>query len=406
MNTRLRTTSAAVLLALAATPVMAVDNVQLNGFMTAGATYTNSKTPWFNDNIRDEVGFEQDSRVGLQVAAQINPRMSVTLQMLGRAREEDFDAYFDWGFVSYTVSDAWELRAGKIKFPTFLISDYIEVGYAYPWIRPPQEVYTSNPLTAIAGADALFRARLGDADLLLQPYVGTSRGQSTVIPQRALEFNAGFDDLDPPQPRPFPAFGEPGSVEFVDFEARNLIGINASLNWDHFSVRAGYLSIETSADTLGVRDEDTSFWSVGGTMDLNNFIGYAEYFERVIEGGANLGFPNQKGYYATLGYRMGKWLPHITYAKLDENGSPSTCGDVMAGQFPCGDALMQDSVTVGVRYELGAGAALKAEVQRVNPKNRGLFTGYGYVPIDNAGNYGPVNPDNAMIYSVAIDVVF
>ena len=391
MKTRLRTTSAAVLLALGATPVMAVDNVVLNGFMTAGATYTDSDTQWYNGNIRDEIGFEQDSRVGLQVAAQINPKMNVTVQVLGRAREEDYDAFFDWGFVSYTASEAWELRAGKIKFPTFLISDYIEVGYAYPWIRPPQEVYTSNPLTAIAGADALFRTRLGNGDLLVQPYVGTSRGQSTVVPQGALEINQAF----PPNMQ-FP-FGAPGSVEFVDFEAQNLIGINSSMNWDHFSVRAGYLSIEVSADTLQVSQEDAEFWSLGGTMDLNNFIGYAEYFEREIEGGANLGFPNQKGYYATLGYRFGKWMPHLTYAKLDENGSPNSCGGV--GQFPCGEALKQDSITLGVRYELGAGAALKAEAQRVDPEGRGLFTGY-----DADGN--SVLDDAAMIYSVAIDVVF
>lgn len=389
MKTRLRTTSAAVLLALATTPAMAVDNIVLNGFMTAGATYTDSDTQWYNGNIRDEIGFEQDSRVGLQVAAQINPKMNVTVQVLGRAREEDYDAFFDWGFVSYTASDAWELRAGKIKFPTFLISDYIEVGYAYPWIRPPQEVYTSNPLTAIAGADALFRTRLGSGDLLVQPYVGTSRGQSTVVPQYALEFNQANNS-------PFP-FGTPGSVEFVDFEAQNLIGINSSLNWDNFSVRAGYLSIEVSADALTVSQEDAEFWSVGGTMDLNNFIGYAEYFEREIEGGANLGFPNQKGYYATLGYRLGKWMPHLTYAKLDENGSPNSCGGV--GQFPCGEALKQDSITLGVRYELGAGAALKAEAQRVDPEGRGLFTGYD-------ADRNSVLDDAAMIYSVAIDVVF
>lgn len=391
MKTRLRTTSAAVLLALGAAPVMAVENVVLNGFMTAGATYTDSDTQWYNGNIRDEIGFEQDSRIGLQVAAQINPRMSVTAQLLGRAREEDYDAFFDWGFVSYAFSETWEVRAGKIKFPTFLISDYIEVGYAYPWIRPPQEVYTSNPLTAIAGADALFRARLGNGDLLLQPYVGTSRGQSTVVPQGALEINQMF----PPEQQ-FP-FGAPGSVEFVDFEAQNLVGINASMNWDHFSVRAGFLSIEVSADALGVSQEDAEFWSIGATMDLNNFIGYAEYFEREIEGGANLGFPNQKGYYATLGYRLGKWMPHITYAKLDENGTPSTCGG--PGQFPCGEALKQDSVTLGVRYEIGAGAALKAEAQRVSPDGRGLFTGY-----DKDGN--SVLDDDAMIYSIAIDVVF
>lgn len=400
MKNRLRTTSAAVMLALGASPVMAVENIVLNGFMTAGATITDSDTEWFNGNITDEIGFEQDSRVGLQVSAQVNPKMTITAQLLGRAREDDYDAFFDWGFVGYTLNDAWEIRAGKIKFPTYLISDYIEVGYAYPWIRPPQEVYTSNPLTAISGVDALFRTTIGDSDLLIQPYIGTSRGQSTVVPQYALEVNSTF----PPAQQL--ALGSAGNVEFAEFEAENLIGVNANLAWDSFSVRAGFLSIEVSADSLGVtNNEDAQFWSVGGTMDVNNIIGYAEYFEREIDGAANLGFPNQKGYYVTLGYRMGKWLPHLTYAKVQDNDNPTSATE--CGGFPCGEPLEQDSVTLGLRYELGAGAALKVEAQHVSPDGRGLFTGYdidsGAAITDSNGN---IDVDDAMIYSIAIDVVF
>ncbi len=399
MKNRLRITTTAVLLALGASPAMAIENIVLNGFMTAGATITDSDTEWYNGNITDEVGFEQDSRVGLQVSAQVNPKMTITAQLLGRAREDDYGAFFDWGFVGYTLNEAWEIRAGKIKFPTYLISDYIEVGYAYPWIRPPQEVYTSNPLTAISGVDALFRTSVGSGDLLIQPYIGTSRGQSTVVPQFAQEFNYSVDPNNAAN-RPLPGLANPGQVSFAEFEAENLIGINTSMAWDNFSVRAGYLSIEVSADSLGVTsNEDAQFWSVGGTMDINNVVGYAEYFEREIDGAANLGFPNQKGYYATLGYRMGKWLPHITYSKLDENGSPDTCGGT--NPFPCGEALKQDSITLGVRYELGAGAALKLEAQHVSPDGRGLFTGYDI----DSGAAIP-NVDDAMIYSVAIDVVF
>lgn len=397
MKTRLRNTTAAVILALAGSPALAVENIVLNGFMTAGATITDSDTEWFNGNITDEIGFEQDSRVGLQVSAQVNPKTTITAQLLGRAREEDYDAFFDWGFVGYTLNEAWEIRAGKIKFPTYLISDYIEVGFAYPWIRPPQEVYTSNPLTAISGVDALFRTVVGNSDLLIQPYIGTSRGQSTVVPQGALEVNAGF-----PAAAQLP-LGAPGSVEFAEFEAENLIGINASMAWDSFTVRAGFLDIEVSADGLGVTsNEGAQFWSLGGTMDHNNFVGYAEYFEREIDGAANLGFPNQKGYYATLGYRIDKWLPHLTYAKLEDNDNPTNPTD--CGGFPCGEPLKQESVTAGVRYELGAGAALKFEAQFVEPEGRGLFTGYdanGASVLDANGN-----ADDAIIYSLAIDVVF
>ncbi len=397
MNTRLRTTTMAVMLALGSGPAIAIENITLNGFMTAGATITDSDTQWYNGSITDELGFDQDSRVGLQVSAVVNPKMNITAQLLGRARDEDYNAFFDWGFVSYTIDDAWEIRAGKIKFPTYLISDYAEVGYAYPWIRPPQEVYSSNPLTAISGADALFRTSIGDSDLLIQPYIGTSRGQETVVPQGALEANVALTPPSGSAPLPL---GAPGSIEFVDFEAENLVGINANLAWDGFSVRAGFLSIEVSADGLGVTsNEDAQFWSVGGTMDYNNFVGYVEYFEREIDGAANLGFPNQKGYYATLGYRFGKWLPHLTYAKLEDNDNP-VANPAECGGFPiCGEPLEQESITLGVRYELGAGAALKAEAQYVDPTGRGLFTGYD-------SNGVSTLDEDAMIYSVAIDVVF
>ncbi len=404
MKTRLRTTTAAVLLAIAGSPASAVDNITLNGFMTAGATITDSDSEWFDGNISDEVGFEKDSRVGIQVSANVNPKMNVTAQLLGRARDQDYDAFFDWGFVSYAFNDQWEARAGKIKFPTYLISDYIEVGYAYPWIRPPEEVYTSNPLTAITGIDVLFRTSLGNADLLVQPYVGTSRGQETTIPQHAVETdNQAFGGM---------LLGlNYGAVEEVDFEAENLIGINASVAWESFSIRAGYLTTDVQASDIGVTDsEEATFWSVGATMDWNNVVGYTEYFEREIDGAANLGFPDQKGYYVTLGYRINKFLPHLTFAKLEDNDNPAVTDFGECGGFPCGSPLEQESITAGLRYELGVGAALKFEAQYVDPDGRGLFTGYDEdgARLDNRPNTDPTKPesDDAWIYSVAIDVVF
>ncbi|HHO67591.1 MAG TPA: hypothetical protein ENK12_01040, partial [Gammaproteobacteria bacterium] len=148
MNTRLSTWLLAASLMLPAAASLAVENITLNGFLTVGATKSNSTTASENGNITDDVGFDEDSRVGIQISADINDRMSVTAQLLGRAdRNQNFDAEFDWGFVSYALGEDLTVRGGKLKFPTFLVSEYIEVGYAYPWIRPPAEVYASNPIT-------------------------------------------------------------------------------------------------------------------------------------------------------------------------------------------------------------------------------------------------------------------
>lgn len=371
MSIRLFKAALAAFLISSASVTQAIENIEFNGFTTVGGTRSDSSVDSQNGNISDDVGFDQDTRIGLQVSADINAQMSVTAQLLGTNREEDnFDTYFDWGYINYSLTEDTDIRGGKIKFPTFLVSDYIEVGYAYPWIRPPVEVYDSNPITAITGVDVLYRAGLGSLDLLVQPYFGTANDEDALVPQEVL-----------------PALGKaPGSVEYEDFDAKNMAGINVALSNEYGTLRAGYLQTEVSADSFNVDDEDVTFWSVGATADWRNIIVYSEYFDRDIDGDANLFFPNQHGWYATLGYRIKRFLPHLTYAQVR--------GDNADGSDPTeGVGLEQDSITAGVRYELGTGADLKVEFQRVEPEgdSRGLFM---------------ENVDDINIFSLAVDVIF
>ncbi|VAW72200.1 hypothetical protein MNBD_GAMMA13-1702 [hydrothermal vent metagenome] len=371
MSKRLYEVAVATCLMLSVNGLQAMESIKFNGFMTAGATGSDSSVDSQNGKIGDDIGFDQDTRVGIQVSAEINHRMSVTAQILGSNREQDnFDATFDWGYLNYSLTEDADIRGGKIKFPTFLASDYIEVGYAYPWIRPPAEVYSSIPITSILGVDALYRTDLGPTDLLIQPYFGTANDQDALVPQEVL-----------------PLLGKPvGSVEYENFDSKNLIGINVALSNAYGTLRAGYLQAEISAGAFGVNDEDATFWSVGATVDWNNIIGYSEYFERDVDGAAGRFFPNQNGWYTTVGYRVDRFLPHITYAQL--RGDNSNGNNTAKGV-----GLEQDSITAGLRYELGMGADLKVEYQRVDLKSgsRGLF-------IENTGD---VN-----IFSLAVDVIF
>lgn len=368
-----------VCMTLGAGGAQALDGITLNGFLTAGGTYgdpgiTTTGVISQDGNIREEVDFVQDSRIGIQLSAKVNPRVSVTGQLLARAREENYNMKADWAFVTYQASQPLAIRGGKLKLSTFLVSDYIEVGYAYPWVRPPQEIYTANPISTINGVDMLLRFDLGPMNFLFQPFFGTSRGEQALVPQEVL-------------PMMVPAIPT-GTVAYMDFTADRMAGVNMSLGSDEFTLRAGYLEASvTAADFPGVVDNKAKFASVGATMDWHNVVLYSEYFEREVEGFANLGFPNQKGYYGTLGYRMGKWLPHVTYAELDDNEDPESPG--------MGTPLLQTSTAVGLRYELGSGAALKLEAKEVEPEqgNRGLLIA---VPPE----------DKVNIYSVAVDVVF
>lgn len=365
------------------------DGITFNGFLTAGATYASqpvldgTNVVSQDGNVENTVGFTNDSRLGIQISANVNPHISVTGQLLARAKDENSQFKADWAFFSYRASDELSIRGGKVKLPTFLTSDYIEVGYAYPWIRPPQEVYFANPISTINGVDVLGRFQVGDSTLLVQPYFGVSRGEEAVVPQEFVT-----------APAPFGLGLAPGTIVRADFSADNLTGVNLSLGSEVFTVRAGYLKTKVNAPAFGVFEDEATFASAGATLDWKNVVLYSEYFEREIEGRANGAFPNQKGYYATVGYRFGSWLPHLTFAKLDDNDNPTTMGS--------GIPLMQTSVTAGLRVELGAGAALKIEAQQVKPEEgtRGLLVS------DPNGPLSPDPNDSIMIYSVAVDVVF
>ncbi|BAV32851.1 hypothetical protein SCL_0529 [Sulfuricaulis limicola] len=383
--------------ALPAAAAGGLEGVSVSGFLTVGTTYgdkqllSTTEAVSQDATIENTPGFTADSRLGLQISAKVNEDISITGQLLAKARSENSNVEADWAFINYRLSEQFSVRAGKIKFPTFLISDYYEVGYAYPWIRPPQEVYSSNPITTLNGVDLLARFRFGDLSLLVQPYFGVSRGAQALVPQEAVT-NPAYSLCYNAQTASFYTC-LPGTLLYTDFTADALRGINVSLSSDIFTVRVGTLKTKVNVPGFNVFQDDVKFSSAGLSMDWHNVVLYSEYFERDIKGLANSAFPNQKGSYTTLGYRIGKWLPHFTAAQIKDNDNPVGATS--------GIPLDQKSKTLGLRHEVGSGAALKFEVQKVTPKDgtRGLLIA--------APSAAPKDPGNdVMIYGISLDVVF
>ena len=369
----MNSSAAGRLLALTLGGVCAVahaEAVSINGFLTTSLVGIDESATYLNA-FTDQPRFDNtDSRLGLQFTGAINDRMSATAQLLARGRGSNNTIETDWAFVSMDVAAQAQVRAGKLKFPTFLISDYYEVGYAYPWMRPPQEVYSLNPISTLVGVDALYTPSLGGTSLLIQPFVGSNRGEAYASASQAAMMSA----IDPANPT------SPGDA--IAFDAPVLAGINAVLNFNAGSLRLGYTHAEVDAQTFGIEGKTAGFASAGLTVDWHDLVLYTEYVDRDAESGLmEAAFPDQRAGYVTLGYRLGKFLPHVTYAKLDEGKDPSNL------------ALKQTSSTVGLRYELADGAALKFEYQRIEPDqgNPGLF--------DRA-------VEKANLYGLSLDVIF
>lgn len=339
--------------------------IEFDGFLTAGLAVQDQDNVTYLDGITNDISFDNDSKFGLQVTSEISSDMKAIAQLLAAGADNNYAMDIEWAYLDYAITDNFSLRGGKVKQPVFLISDYFEVGYAYPWIRPPQEVYRNNPISTIVGMEALYQLNFSNVSVTLQPYLGSN---TDVVP---------------------------GTGGAVQFNAENFVGMALMANTRSFTFQMSYMQTDVStlsqAVPTAVADGKANLASIGLSWDLNNFVGYTEYVTRNITDGAVRSmealFPDQDAYYITLGYRIGKYLPHVTVAS--SQSTPSTS----AGANP---GVNEDSITLGVRYELNDSAALKMELQNIKPNaltEPGLFN-------------GPISNSSANMLSVAVDVIF
>ena len=72
-----------------------------------------------------------------------NVNWSVTAQGLFRSDSTTVsgESGLEWLYLTYTPTTNLQIKIGKLRTPFFTMSDFSDVGFAYPWINPPQQVY-------------------------------------------------------------------------------------------------------------------------------------------------------------------------------------------------------------------------------------------------------------------------
>ena len=154
-----------------------------SGFGTAGVVHSSERQADFTNSPSTKpngVGYSRnwsadvDSRLGLQVTANVTPKLSAVLQVLSQQRyDNSYTPTVEWANIKYAFTPDFSVRVGRIAMPTFLVGDYRNVGYAVPWVRPPLQLYGHMlPVTSSDGVDASYRMRVGGATNTLQVSYG------------------------------------------------------------------------------------------------------------------------------------------------------------------------------------------------------------------------------------------
>lgn len=339
--------------------------VRINGFasIVGGKSLDSDQTLYGYD---DDISFKNESKFALQLSADLQEKLTATAQIIARG-EDDFDATFEWAYVTYEYSDELQFSAGKMRVPFYKYSDFLDVGYAYRWVRPPRSVY-GIPFSTYEGLSVVYNNQLGDWDSTLQGFYGAFDG-----------------DID--------VFGDS-----LPAELNNLGGINWSLSYDWFSARAAYIVADTSIsidssdssnlsalngiiDVLNtngltstvndlITDEDeTTFVGIGFSIDYDNFLFDAEYTQFEVEGSI---LAEQSQYYASAGYRIDDVIVHFTYEKNDDKHDSSRFNTLESipllnttVNFALESMRAESNVhTIGARYDFHPSAAFKIDFSR------------------------------------------
>ncbi len=143
------------------------------GFLTAGYSQAASDVSYLS-RIGKDPNFLYDTRLGVAFTAPVTEQIDADGQFVAYGATDDYLPNVDWAFVTYRPNDSLRVRAGKIRFPLWLTADYYHVGYAYPWARPPPELYSTDLLSSFHGALARYDLETDFGSFSASLYGGSS----------------------------------------------------------------------------------------------------------------------------------------------------------------------------------------------------------------------------------------
>lgn len=368
---------------------------EVSGFGRIIGGYLDEENAKYLD-YSDSFEFDNQSLAALQFDWRVSNKLSVTSQLLGHSNS-DRESGIEWLYLTYDLDDDWQFRIGKQRTPFYRYSDVINVGFAYHWINPPQQLYNGVLFPTYEGININYRygneeiqgsieAYWGEfndsyeiAETTIKPDVKNLHGVISRIRKQNVLFTLAFHRGD------------------IDLTLAELDGFSQVLR------SAGY---DVSADSLSAKGK-VEVLSMG--LSYHSFDYFAETEIMKLVGGPTV-FPDMTSAYVTAGIYSPPMTYHVTLATSNASYSKPV------NEIPLGlaDELDQlslayesvyselnrdslDSLTFGVRYDFNEHFAIKSDISLLKGKagQRSFFE------INNE------NFDNsATLYQVALEWVF
>jgi len=321
-----------------------------------------------------------DSNLALQVTAKTDFDLSATLQ-LELQGADDFKPQIEWAYLTYAITEELDIKLGRQRLPLYLYSDYLNVAYAYHWLRPPVDVYGEG-VTNYDGISVTHQFSTQEVDNELHWYYGSFYNEKAIV---------------------------------WKMKSKYVTGLSLTSTYDWLTVRGSYNLMnnyaDVSEDLLTVPSRtitrtnatDATFSSLAFIADFEDYFFVGEvtrmradpYVEAINIGelpyGAGLISRSDAmdAFMITAGYRFEPFTLHTTYS-----------GRKTSMSVPANPLLrkMHDAVRrswgLGIRWDIKKDIALKADITLARDKSDSEIQSIKGKSLQNS------------IFSLGVDFVF
>lgn len=401
------------------------DNYSLSIFGTAG--YAISDRDFSYNRINQHGTFDADSKLGVQLDYQFNDKFSATVQAKFAAATDKDNRWrpeLSWAFLSYRPTNDWLLRLGKLRIPSLLYTENMDVGMSYNSLRLPLEVYKTSPIYDFWGISGSKNFELENGNsLVVDAYAGyaqfmsrywvnddlpgiINRGaQHTALRAKATGVIVSWnsDDLQ-------------NSLRFgVHYAAaRKRYNGDLWLKEPHkVNTQYGYYyDINSRFPGYGEKDLQILFWILGLKWNLGNEFSLKAEAVRRQALGMKHGY-DSNSFFVNLSRPIGKFTPYITFSWIKSDSDilraindmnvrqTGVAAQYNAINHVAADALQasdQYSLMLGTSYNISPHQRLKFEYMRTHV---GKYSTY----MDPASKE-PLRDTNVNTFSMSYNFLF
>lgn len=351
------------LLALGITAALAASSasaeVQITGFgqIVAGTVTSGDSFP--GTGYDDTWDFKDESLFAVQIRGDLNEQWSATAQLVARGND-DFDPEFAWAYVGWNGGNGWSAKLGRQRIPFFRYSDFLEVGYAYPWLRPPEAVYFLQ-FSNFDGGSLSYNFGSGDWYSGLTVFGGE---QGSTITLSGLPADLGLKSL----------VGVYGETVYADWLTLRAAYVSADVIIDAEALNPLFSSLNANGfrnvtAAIDFNEDPGTFIGLGAEINKGNWQFIGEYTEVTVDDSY---YTEKSNFYVTGGYRLGAWTPTVTYGQRE--GDPKLGIVNLLPNVPPlaplrgavtgvirSDALDDQFWSYGLRWDVATNVALKAD---------------------------------------------